>query len=148
MKCVFWLSLNKVFAELHKVTREKGDEILSASENQTISTNAAPSRLLEEGDPKDRLSLFYTLDNRCMSFQVYVLYSSEYNKIYIGCTSDLESRFKSHNELGTKGWTIKFRPWLLVYTKFFETKAEAMRREKQLKSARGREFIRKEILKQ
>ncbi|MBT1687192.1 GIY-YIG nuclease family protein [Dawidia soli] len=83
-----------------------------------------------------------------MSFHVYVLHSLQNDKIYIGYTSDLESRLKSHNELATKGWTIKFRPWTLVHTEVFETKAEAMRREKQLKSARGQEFIRKEILNQ
>lgn len=83
-----------------------------------------------------------------MSFYVYVLHSQQRDKIYIGYTSDLESRLKSHSELATKGWTIKFRPWALVHTEVFETKAEAMRREKQLKSARGREFIRKEILNQ
>ncbi|MBT1687193.1 GIY-YIG nuclease family protein [Dawidia soli] len=83
-----------------------------------------------------------------MSFHVYVLHSLQNDKIYIGYTSDLESRLKSHNELATKGWTVKFRPWTLVHTEVFETKTEAMRREKQLKSARGREFVRKEILNQ
>ena len=86
--------------------------------------------------------------SRCMPFHVYILHSLEYNKIYIGYTGDLESRLNSHNELANKGWTIKFRPWKLVHTEVFETKSEAMRWKKQLKSARGREFIRKEILKQ
>lgn len=72
---------------------------------------------------------------------VYVLYSVRFNKIYIGYTSDLESRFKSHNELGTKGWTIKFRPWIILHTENFESKPSAMERERQLKSAAGRVFI-------
>ncbi len=79
---------------------------------------------------------------------VYVLYSRPFNKIYIGYTSDLNARFISHNELATKGWTIKFRPWTLVYSEQFSTKAEAMKREKELKSARGRVFIHQNILKQ
>ncbi len=74
-------------------------------------------------------------------FIVYALYSEKYNKIYIGYTSDLPDRLKSHNELATKAWTVKYRPWTLVYTEEFETKAEAMKREKQLKSAAGRRFI-------
>ncbi|MFY0674360.1 MAG: GIY-YIG nuclease family protein [Bacteroidia bacterium] len=74
-------------------------------------------------------------------FTVYVLHSPKFNKIYIGYTSNLEQRLLSHNELGKKGWTIKFRPWKVLYTEGFETKAEAMKREKQLKSAKGREFI-------
>jgi putative endonuclease len=74
-------------------------------------------------------------------FTVYVLYSKSSDKIYIGFTSNLEQRLLSHNELGKKGWTIKFRPWELVHTEEFEEKADAMRREKALKSGQGREFI-------
>ncbi|WP_103665534.1 GIY-YIG nuclease family protein [Gracilimonas amylolytica] len=74
-------------------------------------------------------------------YTVYALYSPSHQKIYIGYTTNLEQRLISHNSLGKKGWTIKYRPWKLAYTEDFETKKEAMRREKQLKSAKGREFI-------
>jgi putative endonuclease len=74
-------------------------------------------------------------------FTVYVLYSNRFNKIYVGYTSDINQRLLSHNELGKKGWTIKFRPWQLVYKEEYETKAEAMKREKELKTATGRNFI-------
>jgi putative endonuclease len=74
-------------------------------------------------------------------FTVYALYSVRYKKIYIGFTSDLQERLKSHNELGKKGWTTKFRPWQLVYTEIFEIKSDAMKREQELKSASGRKFI-------
>jgi putative endonuclease len=33
----------------------------------------------------------------------------------------------SHNILANKGWTVKFRPWTLVYTESFQTKIEAMK---------------------
>jgi putative endonuclease len=79
-------------------------------------------------------------------FTAYVLYSKKYDKIYIGQTGDLEDRFLSHNEKATKGYTIKYRPWLIAYTEEFETRSEAMKREKELKSSRGRQFIR-ELLK-
>ena len=74
-------------------------------------------------------------------FTVYVLYSKSFEKIYIGFTSDTEARFKSHNELATRGWTIRYRPWEILYTEKFETKINAIKREKELKSAKGREFI-------
>ena len=80
-------------------------------------------------------------------FTVYVLYSQKHNKIYVGYTSNLEQRLISHNELGTKGYSIKFRPWKVVYREIFNNKKEAMQREKQLKSAKGRKFI-WEIIKQ
>ena len=75
-------------------------------------------------------------------FVVYALYSVKYDKIYIGFTSNLEERIRSHNELGQKGWTRKFRPWKTIYTESHELKAAAMRREKELKTGAGRNFIR------
>ncbi|MBO6794229.1 MAG: GIY-YIG nuclease family protein [Balneolaceae bacterium] len=74
-------------------------------------------------------------------FKVYALYSPGYHKIYIGFSSDLESRMRSHNELGTKGWTIKYRPWEIVFTESFASKSEAMKRERELKTAKGREYV-------
>ena len=79
-------------------------------------------------------------------YLVYVLYSEDFDKIYIGMTSNLEQRLLSHNELSKKGWTIKFRPWKIVYKESFQSKQEALKREKELKSFRGREFIRNQIL--
>ena len=80
--------------------------------------------------------------------QVYALYSSKFDKIYIGYSSNLPERIKSHNEFGTKGWTIKFRPWELIYSESFDNKASALKREKELKSFSGREFIRTKIIKE
>ena len=74
-------------------------------------------------------------------FTVYVLYSPTFHKIYIGYTSDLNQRFKSHNELASKRWTIKFRPWEIVYPETLDTKQGAMKREKELKTAKGRQWI-------
>jgi putative endonuclease len=74
-------------------------------------------------------------------YTVYVLYSPNHHKIYIGYTSDLDSRLASHNHLATKGWTIRFRPWTLVYTETFATKTLAMKRERELKTYQGRQFI-------
>ena len=71
----------------------------------------------------------------------YVLYSPNYDKIYIGFTTNLEARFKTHNELGKKGYTLKFRPWVLLLYEKFSTKKEAIQREKQLKSHAGRDYI-------
>jgi putative endonuclease len=74
-------------------------------------------------------------------FKVYVLHSASFDKIYIGFSFDLETRILYHNELGKKGFTLRFRPWTLVYTETLETKSDAMKRERELKSAQGRKFI-------
>ena len=78
-------------------------------------------------------------------FVVYILFSEGYNKTYVGFTSNLIERFKSHNYLSEKGYTIKFRPWKVIYVEFFTTKSEALKREKLFKTGKGRELI-KEII--
>ena len=80
-------------------------------------------------------------------FTVYALYSESYDKIYIGMTSNMDERFKSHNELAKKGWTMHYRPWIIVYREEFEEKSAALKREKQLKSSGGRNFIRSLVMK-
>jgi putative endonuclease len=79
-------------------------------------------------------------------YSVYVLYSEAYDKIYIGYTTNLEQRFLSHNELGTKGWTPRYRPWKIVLIESYATKLEAMTREKKLKGGQGRQWIRDVII--
>jgi len=74
-------------------------------------------------------------------FVVYILYSERFKKKYTGFTSSLIERFKSHNQLATKGYTLKFRPWVVIHVEFFCSKSEAMKREKYLKTGIGREFI-------
>jgi putative endonuclease len=74
-------------------------------------------------------------------FTVYVLFSPKFKKIYIGFTSNLEQRIISHNILGKKGWTMRYRPWEIVHSETFDSKHEAMNREKQLKNANYRLWI-------
>jgi len=69
------------------------------------------------------------------------------NKIYIGQTADIDSRLQRHNGLlknKGKSYTHKNNKdeWKLIYKEDFNTRQEAMKRERELKSFRGREFIR------
>ena len=75
-----------------------------------------------------------------MTFTVYILFSEKYQLHYTGFTTNLAMRFLSHNEFG-KGWTAKYRPWRIIFTKDFEIKKYAMEYEKWLKTGTGREFI-------
>jgi putative endonuclease len=76
-----------------------------------------------------------------MNHTVFCLCSFKYDKIYVGYTSDLISRFHSHNSLATKGYTLRYRPWIVAYTEELESKSAAMKREKELKSSRGRAYL-------
>src|SRR5690554_7306748 len=74
-------------------------------------------------------------------FVVYILYSKRFDKTYVGFTSNLIERIKSHNILGTKGYTIRYRPWIVIDVHFFNSKKEAMQMEKFYKTGKGREII-------
>ncbi|MEH6681343.1 MAG: GIY-YIG nuclease family protein [Sediminicola sp.] len=77
-------------------------------------------------------------------FVVYIMYSEAHDIYYKGITSDLIQRFRSHDRLATKGYTIKYRPWKVVHVEFFRTKEQALTRERFLKSGKGRQWIRQQ----
>lgn len=72
---------------------------------------------------------------------VYVLYSPSSGKAYTGYSNDLDRRLFEHNISETKGFTLRYRPWQLIHQESYETKTEAMKREKFLKTGQGREVI-------
>ncbi len=74
-------------------------------------------------------------------YTVYIPYSQKYDNTYFGFISNLISRYKSHNHLATKGYTIKFIPWKDIYCEYYQTKKEVLSREKHLKSGIGRSFV-------
>ena len=74
-------------------------------------------------------------------FVVYILYSFKFGKTYVGYTNDVERRLMEHNVTATKGFTLRYRPWVLIRTELFDSKTGAMNREKFLKTGRGREEI-------
>jgi putative endonuclease len=78
---------------------------------------------------------------------VYILFSPSTGKTYIGMTSDLITRFHFHNHKSTKGYTIRHRPWIVIHVEFFQAKKEALKREKELKSGKGRDWIKDHVLK-
>ena len=53
---------------------------------------------------------------------------------------DMQKRIGEHNE-GLSSYTSKFVPWEIVYSEHAASRANALKREKQLKSQKGREFI-------
>jgi|SRR3989344_2740275 len=81
-----------------------------------------------------------------LPFAVYALHNNKVDKIYIGQTRDLETRIVLHNTYALKGYTSRFDgEWRLVYAEFLSTRQQALTREKELKSFRGREFVRTKL---
>ncbi|MBA4250930.1 MAG: endonuclease [Chlorobiaceae bacterium] len=67
---------------------------------------------------------------------VYILRSNLFGRYYIGSTEDVEKRLRVHNSSQAK-WTKRYQPWELVYQEKFETRSEAVRRERELKSLKN-----------
>jgi len=78
-------------------------------------------------------------------FYVYVLYSSKFEKIYIGQTDNITIRLQKHNSGYVKS-TKTYIPWQIIHCETFSSRSEAMQREKELKSHQGRNFIRNQLL--
>ena len=78
-------------------------------------------------------------------YYTYIIFSPNHSEIYIGQTSKLKERISEHNE-GKSSSTKRYIPWELVHYEQFKTRAEAMGREKELKSHKGRDFIRMQLL--
>jgi putative endonuclease len=62
--------------------------------------------------------------------------------LYKGSTGLMDERIDQHNgNIKYPAYTKTRGPWKLVYFEIFETRAEAMRREKFFKSGVGRDFL-------
>ena len=65
-------------------------------------------------------------------YYVYVLKSISLRELYIGQTNDLKRRFAEHNE--KKNISTKHKaPFKLVYYEAYQSRSDAVYREKQLK---------------
>ncbi len=71
---------------------------------------------------------------------VYVLRSVIDNGLYTGCAGDLRSRLALHNA-GKVPSTRKRLPFELIYYEACLNKKDAFRREKYLKTAYGKRYI-------
>jgi putative endonuclease len=81
-------------------------------------------------------------EKRRNMFIVYVLKSTVDGRLYKGFTRNLDRRLWEHNRGKTKS-TKAYGPWQLVYKEEVESREEARKREKYLKSGIGREYLKK-----
>ena len=75
---------------------------------------------------------------------VYVLHSEKDGNLYTGYTKDLELRFEQH----AKGYvesTKNRRPLQLIYYEACTEQADALKREKYLKTHYGKMFLKKRL---
>ena len=80
-------------------------------------------------------------------FTVYILFSQNRNRYYIGFTGDdVFIRLKKHNTEHS-GFTGKTLDWTIVYTEKYAEKLQALQREKEIKKWKSRVMIEKLIQK-
>ena len=77
-------------------------------------------------------------------YYLYVLLSGVAPKTYTGITNDPKRRLMQHNR-GYHFYTKRFIPWKIVFLEKFNDRIEARKREKYLKSAAGRKWLRKNV---
>ena len=75
-----------------------------------------------------------------MKYYLYILKSQSADKFYTGISQNPHQRLSYHNSL-EKGFTSRYRPWEIVFTKQFETKNEAMLAEKKIKKWKSKVMI-------
>jgi len=68
-----------------------------------------------------------------MKFYIYILESKLNKHYYVGSTEDIDKRLEYHNSPKAR-WTKRFQPWVLIHSEEFETRSEAILRERQIKS--------------
>jgi len=77
-------------------------------------------------------------------YYAYVVRSINFNFHYKGHCENIEARLKQHNA----GMTVsirKYLPFEIAYFEIFETRLEAVKREKYFKSAAGRRFLKSKL---
>lgn len=74
-------------------------------------------------------------------YYVYILQSLKIDWIYVGSTSDLRQRFKSHND-GENLSTKNYAPFRLIFYEAYLSKRDALRREEYFKTTKGKTTLR------
>lgn len=77
-------------------------------------------------------------------FYVYILKSKLDNKLYTGFSSNLKKRISEHNSGGVAS-TKNRRPLELIYYEAYKEKENALKREKFLKTTKGKQQLKKQI---
>lgn len=77
-------------------------------------------------------------------YYVYVLYSKEQDKFYVGYTEDLDRRIEEHANEETLS-SRRLKNLKIVYYEACVAKKDAIKRERQLKTGFGRGYLRKRL---
>ncbi|HMJ46300.1 MAG TPA: GIY-YIG nuclease family protein, partial [Ferruginibacter sp.] len=77
-------------------------------------------------------------------FYAYVIKSVDHDFYYKGHCEDPEERLKQHNS-GMTGSIRPYIPFILIYKEGFNTREEAVLRERYFKSSAGRRYLKNKL---
>src|SRR5207253_1276154 len=98
-------------------------------------SNPPPATILKAAPHRGRLSFMSRVSDK--PYFVYVLWSDSGGRFYTGIADDPEHRLEQHNSPAGKHWTMRFRPWRLVFREIHPDFTAARKRENELKKQKG-----------
>lgn len=75
-------------------------------------------------------------------YYVYFLKSLKNSDLYVGSTEDVSNRLKRHNDGKIKS-TKFYKPWQLLGFETYNTRSEAVKKERFLKNHQQKELLKK-----
>ncbi|MEM0897223.1 MAG: GIY-YIG nuclease family protein [Verrucomicrobiota bacterium] len=82
-------------------------------------------------------------------YWVYVIWNARHSKYYVGQTEDLGKRLRQRNDAENtlSRYTKRFDGgWMVIHKEEFAARAEAIRRERELKTGKGRDWLKANVL--
>ncbi len=74
-------------------------------------------------------------------FYVYILENDRTHEYYIGSTDDIVQRLDEHAKGMSRFTRWHKGPWKLIYSETFETRSQAIGREREIKNKKSRKYI-------
>ena len=75
-----------------------------------------------------------------MPYFTYILESQMNGRYYVGSCEDVAVRLKRHNDGATPS-TKPYRPWCVVWVEQHTSKTDALKREREIKRMKSRQYI-------
>ena len=73
-------------------------------------------------------------------YKTYIIYSVKMDRYYVGSCENFEKRLNDHNT-GRSTYTKNGAPWVLKWTKSFNSRSEAQKEEYRIKAKKSRQYI-------
>lgn len=76
-----------------------------------------------------------------MVYYVYIMYSEKCNQYYVGHSDNVDRKLDEHNSGKGGKYTIRWKPWELVYSGTYESKSLVVNRELEIENKKSTKYI-------